>query len=889
MTTTLFDFLKNFNSEAYEIALQIEDEVTTSPASIKTYATTFLECIVDDMLLKSGNDNINPLANFTPKVKKLSMFGIIKYSFETQLINAYKLRNTAHYALKKTADEDRRLALELYEKLFHIAWRYFDEFGGNEYNYLGKPKFIPPFRENEDKQLVEVPNIERMEKIFDHCIICGRKNNSHYHNLCSTCNNKIEQVEDIINLKNHFESKFSKRNVIDLGYSKPYSDVLIRELLNENLILKTDKTYSFNDDLFDEYLDEIKMYGEIEVVLSEFASGKLSLRDIKSSDYYLKGKNSVKPYIQLYNIVSDAIFNEFLSQLDLDIPVCEIMDDTTITNEEILAWYHHQLDLTEKGIKTKDFIKYNKISIDSYIKLRSQGKTKNEIIDELHLPDDIVDFWMNTYIIELDYFKKSLDDTLIDLILKSIHENKTKEEILTNLEISQDDFKRLLDENSEFSKIYKRDYTNKRRDDFLYYLNRNNFLNSLKKANLSENEIQEWLTSGEKDFELGHETELSKFYTDTTERQINLYLNYRKNAITKEEACIKINKDPKTIDQWLKRDDNDIFTDFQKQYDNITYEMIINGFKKGMTFKEVSKLSDISANKLKKYIQKGEKGDEKYAELYEVYKNTYVLNQLNIFLNEIKKSKLKKALKTSNLSEDELNKYYIEGLSGNEKFKDFSDEYFQIKLNNYTKEIINKGKSSSKAARNSNFIKEDFEYKQKEIDDVLIKKQLDIVIPLIAEGFHLKYVAGKINVDVEVLFDWYVKGYEGDETFKEFSEYCWDCKLESVIDQTQKIFDKGISEKFFLKYILNKNALPEYKFLKKHNLFDINKENKLLSDEEQFSIYINEVVGDEFIFNDVLELLEDESESVESIDEIIDAIDDEEIKEHMKKQVNKGD
>ena len=117
MTTTLFDFLINFNPEAYEIALQIEDEITTSPASIKTYATTFLECIVDDMLLKSGNKNINPYANFTPKVKKLSMFGVIKYSFETQLINAYKLRNTAHYSLKKTAEEDKRLALELYEKL----------------------------------------------------------------------------------------------------------------------------------------------------------------------------------------------------------------------------------------------------------------------------------------------------------------------------------------------------------------------------------------------------------------------------------------------------------------------------------------------------------------------------------------------------------------------------------------------------------------------------------------------------------------------------------------------------------------------------------------------------------------------------------------------------
>ena len=380
MTTTLFDFLINFNPEAYEIALQIEDEITTSPASIKTYATTFLECIVDDMLLKSGNKNINPYANFTPKVKKLSMFGVIKYSFETQLINAYKLRNTAHYSLKKTADEDKRLALELYEKLFHIAWRYFEEFGGNEYDYLGKPKFIPPFRENDEKELVEVPHIERMEKIFDHCIICGRKNNSHYHNLCSDCNNKIEHVEDVINMKNHFEGNFTKRNIVDLGYSKPYSDALVRELLNENLILKVDKSYCFNDELFDDYLKEIELYGEIELVLSEFASGKLTLKDIKKSDYYLKGKDSIKPFTQVYKIVSDAIFKEFISQLSLGIEISEIMENTTITEDEIISWYNMQLKMLEDGIKNQDFINYNKISIDSFIKLRAQGKNQKEII-----------------------------------------------------------------------------------------------------------------------------------------------------------------------------------------------------------------------------------------------------------------------------------------------------------------------------------------------------------------------------------------------------------------------------------------------------------------------------------------------------------------------------
>ena len=149
MTTTNFDFLKDFNPEAYDIALQIEDEVTISPGSIKSYATTFLECIVDDMLVKTGNKDIIHRANYTPKVKKLSEFGHIKYSFESMLINAYKLRNTSHYSLQKSRDENKRIALELHEKLFHIAWRYFDEFGGNEFDYHAKPKYNPPFKEND--------------------------------------------------------------------------------------------------------------------------------------------------------------------------------------------------------------------------------------------------------------------------------------------------------------------------------------------------------------------------------------------------------------------------------------------------------------------------------------------------------------------------------------------------------------------------------------------------------------------------------------------------------------------------------------------------------------------------------------------------------------------
>lgn len=886
MTTTLFDFLKNFNSEAYEIALQIEDEVTTSPASIKTYATTFLECIVDDMLLKSGNKNINPLANFTPKVKKLAMFGVIKYSFETQLINAYKLRNTAHYSLKKTADEDKRLALELYEKLFHIAWRYFNEFGGNEYGYLGKPKYTPPFRENTEKELVEVPNVERMEKIFDHCIICGRRNNSHYHNLCSDCNNKIEHVEDVINLKNHFEGNFNKKHIVDLGYSKPYSDALVRELLNEKLILKVDKSYIFNDDMFDNYLKEIEDYGEIELLLSEFASGKLTLRDMKTTSFYLNGKENIKPFGQVYRIVNDAIFKEFLSQLSLGIEISDIMSDTTISEEEIIDWFNHQLKLHEKGIKNDDFINYNKISIDSYIKLTRQGKTHDEIISNLHLPADIVEFWKNTHVKELDYFKKDFDDALIDLILKAVHENKTKTETLESLKITSDEFERLCNTYSEFKRIYIREYVQKRRNNFLYYLNENNYLNSIDKSHLSKIEVEKWLKEGEKDFELGHDSELSGFYKNTIEKLMAHYVNYRKSALTKKESANKINQSTKTIDQWLRRKDYEIFTNFQKQCQNITLDIIISGIKKDLTLKQAASLGDMSQNNLMKLIKRGEAGEDKYSKLYEVYQNKYIPKQLNVFIDKIKTSKYKKALKSAHLTEEELNKFYIMGLKGIATFKKFSDEYFEYKLKDYTKEIIQKGKTPSKAARNVNFIEQDFKYRKSEIDNVIVEEQLKIITPLIQEGYHAKYAAGKINVEVELLFDWYVKGYNGDETFKQFSECYWQNRMKDSIVDFQSLFEKGIGEKFFLKYILNKNVLPEYKFWKHLGLFEYNMD-KELSEAEQFNIAKENIIDAKENVRKLLNSIDDESELDVPIEEIIGDIEDADIKRMVEKHLNK--
>ena len=142
-------------------------------------------------------------------------------------------------------------------------------------------------------------------------------------------------------------------------------------------------------------------------------------------------------------------------------------------------------------------------------------------------------------------------------------------------------------------------------------------------------------------------------------------------------------------------------------------------------------------------------------------------------------------------------------------------------------------------------------------------------------------------MDVEVLFDWYIKGYEGDETFEEFSETYWESRMEASIKDFQSIFDNGISEGFFLRHILRKNVLPEYKFWKRLNLFEINKENKLLTDEEQLEIYVDNVLDVRENVENILKLADEESDLDIPIDRIIEDVDDADLKRHINHVLSK--
>lgn len=217
--------------------------------------------------------------------------------------------------------------------------------------------------------------------------------------------------------------------------------------------------------------------------------------------------------------------------------------------------------------------------------------------------------------------------------------------------------------------------------------------------------------------------------------------------------------------------------------------------------------------------------------------------------------------------------------------RNFQTDTLNSSLKITQKKSSTKAKPPQKAARNANFIAEDFKFRQEEIDKVLVEKQLESILPMVEEGYHLKYVANKINVDIDQLFDWYIKGYEGNETYKEFADCYWECRMMPSVEDFQSLFDIGISENFLIKYIMRKSVKPEYDFWKKLGLFKFT--NEMYSEEEQFGLYKNKVLDVRENIEKLIEAADDDDVNV-PIEELIDDIDDADLKREIENFLDKS-
>ena len=164
----------------------------------------------------------------------------------------------------------------------------------------------------------------------------------------------------------------------------------------------------------------------------------------------------------------------------------------------------------------------------------------------------------------------------------------------------------------------------------------------------------------------------------------------------------------------------------------------------------------------------GRRGDSIYVPLFEYYENEVIPEKLNKFISTSKN--YKKSLEYADLSEKELEIYYELGKSGDERFNAFYDEFYDIKKGTYISNI-EKGRSHNIAMKESRLTQEEYEENKEEFERLIRKIRFRLVLESIANNKTSTVAARNAGCTVEEIYEWYFKGRDGDEEYKDFYEH----------------------------------------------------------------------------------------------------------------------
>jgi uncharacterized protein (DUF608 family) len=188
----------------------------------------------------------------------------------------------------------------------------------------------------------------------------------------------------------------------------------------------------------------------------------------------------------------------------------------------------------------------------------------------------------------------------------------------------------------------------------------------------------------------------------------------------------------------------------------------------------------------------GERGSEIYKPLFDYYEEKIVPNRLDKFLSSAKHKTLRKALEASKLSDDEINKYYELGKSGDERFVDFYEGLFESKRAAYLFNI-GRGKSHKIAMKESWFSPEEYEENKDDLSESLELIKQVIVLEVVKDKKTSTVAASKANVSVDEVYEWYFKGMDGEEDYVNFYENFHGLYVRPNINSIQKILDDNKS------------------------------------------------------------------------------------------------
>lgn len=824
-----FEFLKDFDNDMYTLLSEFEMEAVKNPKTAESYVTPFLEKVVNDMLQRNNNAIDNPYVGFSKRVDKLYELKIIDYKFKCMLLEAYQMRNAiTHKSIEDFLRQDNRIPFQLHRSLFDIAWKYFELYNENYY-CLEKPEYTPIYNLNSKTEEITLKPSDNRN--FRHCIICGKTNDSKNSNFCRSCSNELEYQNEIINLKNNLDINHFTKEEVNQIHSGMYTSQLLIELTTKNLLKKTNRHYSLNEAEYEKLIKFTSDCYDMEKTLTEFLNGKYTSKQIKETRYYKCGQKSISPFVEFYQIVENQLFNDFLDQIAMKIPINEVLEKTQVSKSYINSWYSKNRDRFIKGEHNSEFITYNKLLIDEYLTLKRKQYSDDEIKAELQINDEIISFWMNSFDMESGIFKRNLREIKMNIFLNNLKEGKSKEEALKIAEITN--FEELL-KNKDFETEYKKEYYENRVDKLLKSLKTMSFDKALKRANISEDDYNRWYAKGKKQCLLKKDDDefCLNFYINVTRVLMDRYLKLRSEGKTKTEACKKINTDLNEVKRWCKWNESGLFIDFKENSKKITADLIVDAIKKSKSKDKIAENSDITVSELNKILVLGSQNNKIYRKVYEEYESVYLSKHLEVFLKEIKNKNLKKALKTSGIEKAELDKACKLGKNGDERFTKFYNDYLNFKISCYISQII-KGKSTSNALKNSKLTDVELKDNLEEIDSKILDKQMSIVIGEITRNRTTKQAAKKANVKIDEVYRWYLEGKKGNEKFEDFADDYHEFYVEAGCEIFQNFLSKGKTPEQIMK-IMNEDITKEdYEFWIKNNLItDKNVEAKFYTEDE---------------------------------------------------------
>ena len=756
-----FDFLKDFDNTLWKLGNRIEKQVNTSPSGVKADATTFLEHILKKLLTMAGL-KYNSRKPFTDQVDAVFRSNLkMSNAYRERIKSAYNYRNRIHDEFDDIEKHEFEDAVQLHEKLFYIARKFYRDYNDDYDEYKGVPDFKPlKFDFSTDEvEMVKVKDFNEIVDVkYDYCVVCGEPNHLNYSIYCHKCSRKLDNANNFISVRNAFgkDARFTKEDLIEYGMPEGYVNQFINSMVRENMLKVAGRFITFNNMYLEEYLRRIDSYISVGELITRFKEDKISPEEIKKSKEYKLGKNRQEPFYQFYKITNREIIKKFEKDLLATEDIWRSIDYTAVTQHQLERWYNIRLGNYRRGNVNESFVIFNKLLIKDYLKLKSEGILEAEIRKTLNVSDEVYDFWC-----DFDrYFEKNLKQIKLDLIVEGIDRHMTKGEIIEYAGLTAkeyDDIFKVADRKGEdIAQIRNREIESRKRQ-FVKYLLNFDLKIACKKALFTLDDFYEYYDSANIN---------SEFYVKSTRILMDKYLTQRRFGRTKTEAIEKVGIKEKYLDRWLKRS---VYADFKDEDLRVTVELILKGFKKNKPLIEIAQTAGVTVNAIKSYVKLGGRGSAIYKPLYDYYESEIIPQKLDKFLNGNETKSIKKAMESADLTEDELDKYYELGKNGDERFEEFYKEFYDIKKGTYVYHR-NKGKSHNIAMRESRLSDEEYDESKADIEKLIRLLKISIVLETVASDKTSNVAASKAGCTVDEIYEWYFKGRSGDEDYKEFYE-----------------------------------------------------------------------------------------------------------------------